>query len=85
MTVNIKTTGRSYNQANMSLIMAKLALLLGELEFCWKDIRLCGRIAQNVTTESINHLTNCHYHTGLWLRTGCVTNAQVSFSERTGF
>ena len=25
------------------------------------------------------------YHTGLWLRTGCVTNAQVSFFERTGF
>ena len=24
-------------------------------------------------------------HTGLWLRTGCVTNAQVSFFERTGF
>ena len=22
---------------------------------------------------------------GLWLRTGCVTNAQVSFFERTGF
>ena len=24
-------------------------------------------------------------HTGLWLRTGCVTNAQVSVFERTGF
>ena len=24
-------------------------------------------------------------HTGLWLRTGCVTNAQASFFERTGF
>ena len=24
-------------------------------------------------------------HTGLWLRTGCVTNAQVSFFGRTGF
>ena len=26
-----------------------------------------------------------HIHTGLWLRTGCVTNTQVSFFERTGF
>ena len=25
------------------------------------------------------------FHTGLWLRTGCVTNAQVSVFERTGF
>ena len=25
------------------------------------------------------------HHTGLWLRTGCVTNAQVSFFGRTGF
>ena len=25
------------------------------------------------------------FHTGLWLRTGCVTNAQVSFFGRTGF
>ena len=30
------------------------------------------------------HVTS-QYHTGLWLRTGCVTNAQVSVFERTGF
>ena len=31
------------------------------------------------------HMFTPYVYTGLWLRTGCVTNAQVSFFERTGF
>ena len=35
-------------------------------------------------SDSVKNSIN-KFHTGLWLRTGCVTNAQVSVFERTGF
>ena len=40
----------------------------------------------SVLSWNVECLKTClEDHTGLWLRTGCVTNAQVSVFERTGF
>ena len=40
---------------------------------------------EHMIVEGVGLKLGVYTHTGLWLRTGCVTNAQVSVFERTGF
>ena len=53
-----------------------------ELLHCLSNVVQFGQYWADVVPKSFDIDFN---HTGLWLRTGCVTNAQVSVFERTGF
>ena len=69
--------------------MAFVILIFLCSSLCWFLRTLSYNVSVSKYAQELNMgrrlRRSRNIHTGLWLRTGCVTNAQVSFFERTGF